>query len=83
MKTDAVYLSKTDAHAVFGFTEYNSIRILRYWQSLLTNETYEALFSEIKFMALVTNVYLNYKSDDVKYAIQVVINKMIADIYPN
>ena len=83
METDEVYLSKTDAQAVFGFTEYNSLRVLRYWQSLLTSETHNTLYPALKFLVIVTKVYLNYRSADVGYAIKVAINKMIADIYPH
>ncbi len=81
MKTKAVNLSKEDAKTVFGVTECCPIANLRHWQSIFNNDYYPGLYAEIRFMMLILKTYLNYKSDDVRYIIQNMINKLIDDIY--
>jgi hypothetical protein len=72
---------KEDAKALLGIGERNIIPVLRYWQSQLTKDNHEAIFADLKFMIVIINTYFNFKSTDVKYLTQVLLNKMIDNIY--
>lgn len=76
-----IYLMKEDAKALLGIGERNIIPVLRYWQSQLTKDNHEAIFADLKFMIVIINTYFNFKSTDVKYLTQVLLNKMIDNIY--
>ncbi len=83
MRDDNVYLSKTDAQALFGLDMCNAPQVLHHWQGMLTLENHLLLYPQLRFMCTLTTVYLGYQSVDVRYMIQSLLDQMISDIYHN
>ncbi len=81
MSTNNICLTIEDVKSIFGISEVSPISTLRYWQNILVSQNSNQPFSNMKFMLLLPKTYLNYKSRDVRYAIQGLINLIIDDIY--
>lgn len=81
MSTNSICLTIEAAKSIFGISEVSPITTLRYWQNIVVSQNSDQPYSDMKFMLLLPKTYLNYRSSDVRYAIQGLLNLIIDDIY--
>lgn len=81
MHTSIINLSKEDALAIFGSPYWDPVPVLNYWKTQFTDDNQDVLYQEIKFLLLITKVYLNYSSPEVRLVIQNLCGRYIEEIY--
>lgn len=79
----SIQLTKDEAISLFCFSGYDPSSLLHEKKSLLNSENHEYFMYDLWTMILIIKIFLNYKSEDVRYFVQSLCCNFIDNIYKN